>query len=199
MNAYLLFVKCFCMLAHLFHQPSVSVDFPSDYTPCYVLREISSTFQLEQNKWNASFMWTHSLQCSSLRKMGTKIQHFRLNYIDGPMSQRCFFFCFSLSYNCFTVCFPYKSCKAAQCSLGLPRLLNAFQDGGQHMFSIWSSSVACQRKHLVGQYFLGRTFSVVFTHSMIPFSSHKYPMTCSPDIYFCKFTLAGRNSTMKQL
>lgn len=42
-------------------------------------------------------------------------------------------------------------------------------------------------------------FSVVFTHSMIPFSSHKYPMTCSPDIYFCKFTLAGRNSTMKQL
>lgn len=125
---------------------------------------------------------------------------FQIELYWWPHVPKVFFFCFSLSYNCFTVCFLFKSCKeSAQCSLGLPRLLNAFQDGGQHMFSIWSSSVACQRKHLVGQYFLGRTFSVVFTHSMIPFSSHKYLMTCSPDIYFCKFTLAGRNSTMKQL
>ncbi len=168
MNAYLLFVKCFSMLAHLFHQPWT---FPliTHHATCW-----------ERYHQHVLFSWnrineTPYLQCSSLRKMDTKIQHFGLNYIDGPMSQKQIFFSVSVCHTTVSqFVFHSSLVKTVLSALGLPRLLKSFQDGGQHMFSIWPCTVACQRKHLVGQYFIGRSFSVVFTHSMIPFSSHKY-------------------------
>ncbi len=68
--------------------------------------------------------------------MDTKIQHFGLNYIDGPMSQKQIFFSVSVCHTTVSQFVFHSSKDSAQCSFGLPRLLKSFQDGGQHMFSI---------------------------------------------------------------
>lgn len=103
-----------------------------------------------------------------------------MNSIDDDSispRQSCIF-CMAL-----TVCFPFKCCNdyitvlfgIAPFTSFCPRWWTAY---------VLNLMLHCgmSKETSGGQYFLGKLFFLVFTPSMMPFSSQKYLMTCRTDI-----------------